>query len=266
MLRRIRDYEQLFSVIYVPDLPLTGPGSELAKFVHSFLELAVHTNYSHYWQLPSVLKNSDIPLIPLHKEIEFREINHRYKTLWPDFDSYIFSNTEVISKSNESLYRLYAAVENLDIDYSFFYGENMKGFFRYLAEICSPRTSRPYHEDIHEVLKSVEGSFSDVANLFSLVVSSFYRKSDRMLLLGDATDDVLDEIYVPGGNEFNVIKGSHHGTTFGWSLEKLSTEYLTISRNKHERSDITSIHPSYYQALYTRYILSTEHLDHCLIL
>lgn len=265
MINRISGYAKLFKIMYVPDLPFSGPGSQLAEFIRVFVELALHTNYSFYWQLPVVLKNSGIPIIPLHEGMKFSEVGHRFKTLWPDLYSQLFVDEDVIAKSQECLSRLYGAVEDIRIDYSFYYGENMKGFFRHLAEISSPRTSRPYHEDIHKVLRSVERSFSEVANLFSLVVSSYYRKTDRMLLLGDATNDVLDTIKIPGGNEFNLIKSSHHGSFFGGSLAKLSTEYLTISRSKRDYPRITMIHPNYFTYLNSKCILSTEHLGHNLI-
>lgn len=144
---------------------------------------------------------------------------------------------------------------------------SMERFFRDLEmeELRYHELPEQIREEIHETLKQVEREFSDIANIFSIAFRTHYKRRSRFLFLGDLTDDLLNQITVPGNKRYECFKTAHHGTAFGKALRNMSTDFLLVSRSQKEFPNIKKINDGYLSKMRYQMLLSTEFLGDCYI-
>lgn len=258
---------RLFSKIYVPWIPFEDPGLELGRAIMDYLSAAVLVDYSYYRILPEIFGKTAFPVVPCKKGIYVKEASQNLRVLWPDILHPILGTDKIRRIARN----VKGSIEPLLSDFGFRvpdFGkeDSVAMFFGYLQDLKDQKLSEERKRTVQKVLDRLEGAFRKMANLLSLVATSYGTRKSRLLLLGDADEDTLDNLTIPGKGNYFCIKAAHHGASFGNALLNLSTEFLLISRNLKEFSHIGNIHPGYLMAMQHKFALSTEFLHHCLIL
>lgn len=259
--------EFLFSKIYVPALPIRGPGRDAARAIKYYISAAVLVDYSYYRILPEIFGRAKRPLVPRKKGDCIKEASQNLRVLWPDILHPILGTDEIRKKARQIIELIELSLTHSDFKFPLFEaGDSLLGFFENLEYLRDQELSNKRKNMIQRVLSKVEGSFRNLADLFSLVANSYRKRHSRFLFLGDVRYSILNRIAIPGKRHYSCIKAAHHGTRFGKALADLSTEFLLISRNKKELSGINIIHSGYLCDIDYRMILSTEFLRHCHII
>jgi len=262
----IKNPTLVFSKIYVPYLPFSGPGFEAARAIMDFTWAAVLADYSYYRILPEIFGKTNSQIVPCKKGDFVTEGNQNLRILWPDISHSILGSNKIRQIARKVTATIESTMADLDYRVPTFQPEDsFSQFIEYVNYLKNQDLADEKKRKIQAVLGNVEGEFRTVANLLSIVAVSFRKRNGRILHLGDAEDDVLNEITISGSYNYSFIKAAHHGTCFGESISNLDTEFLIISRSKREFSDIKEIHDGYLADIQCRMILSTEHLHHCLV-
>jgi len=264
----LRRPELIFSKVYVPDLPTTGPGREAVQAIKSYLIAAVLTDYSYYRILPEISERVRQPITPCRKGEYIKESGLNLKVLWPDLSHPILGNRKIINIASEVRTRIEPFLNRHNITIPS--GEEteysaLEQFLGKLMDLRYREVLSEEREEAHRILGDIEGSFKSLANLFSLVVNTHRKRSSRFLFLGDIDDSILDQIQIPGKRYYNCLKSAHHGTYFGKALRNISAEFILVSRNQKEFQSSGKIHDGYISNIDYRIILSTEFLGHCCI-
>jgi hypothetical protein len=256
----------LFSKIYVPFLPIRGPGTLAAKAVRHFLYAAILVDYSYYRILPEIFGRAKRPIITCKRGDYIKAANQTLKVLWPDISNAILDTSETQQAAGQILSSITSLLPDLGVRIPGFEEVSTTSFFKYLEDVRRKELPNEQKGIIQHLLSELEGAFRKLANLFSIVANSYRKRYDRFLFLGDVNDSILDYITIPGKRDYAFIKAAHHGTTFGSSLKDMSTEFVLLSRSKKEFPTIRKIHDGYICDLNYNTILSTDFLGHCLIL
>lgn len=257
---------RLFSKIYVPYIPSRGPGFDAARAIMTYMSAATLVDYSYYRILPEIFSKAERSIIPCKRGDFIREANQNLKVLWPDITNPLLGSDEIrrIAKSIKQSIEPFLTDWDFRIPHS--EGEDLTiRFFEYLEYLRTRKLSEEKKRLMQRILGEIEGQFKKLANIFSLVASSYRKRHSRFLFLADVDDQILSNLKIPGKREFNCIKAAHHGTSFGNALINLSTEFLLISRNKKE-FPVKNIHDGYLFDIHYKMVLSTDFLHHCLIL
>jgi hypothetical protein len=232
-----------------------------------YLSAAVLVDYSYYRILPEIFGKTAFPVVPCKKGTCLKEASQNLRVLWPDITHPILGTKKI----RRIAHHVKQSIEPLMSEMGFKvpnFGEkdSVAMFFGYLQNLKGQELSEERKWAVQKILDKLEGAFRKMANLLSLVVTSYRHRKNRLLLLGDADEDALNNLTIPGKDNYFCVKAAHHGVSFGNALLNLSTEFLLISRNLKEFSNIGNIHPGYLIAMQHRFALSTEFLHHCLIL
>lgn len=263
-IRYFQNPGSLFSRIYVPDLPVTGPANLASRAIRNFLKLSVTTKFSHYHLLPELYSRVHAPIIPCRKGDAVRCTGNNLRVIWPDFTHPIFQSRPIQQRAKSIINTCEPYLEEMDLR-PIPEDTSVTRFFQYLDYLN--RREVPYDVTrIKNILEEMETAFQDLADTFSIVANSWRKRFGRLLFLGDIKEAVLNSIHIPGKREYTMIKAAHHGTRFGKSLNDLSTEFLVISRDIKEFPRLRDIHKNYYKSINAVSIISTEHLSHSIIL
>jgi len=258
--------ELLFSKIYVPFLPIHGPGTLAAKAVRYYLYAAILVDYSYYRILPEIFGRTRRPIIPRKKGDYIKEANQTLKVLWPDISNPILGTNGIQKAADYIIRPIRSRLADTDFRIPHFEEDSTTRFFKWLEDVSRQELPNERKRIIQGLLSELEGAFKGLANLFSIVANSYRKRHSRFLFLGDVNDSILDCITIPGKRNYSLIKAAHHGTAFGRSLKDMSTEFVLISQSKKEFPTIRNIHDGYVCDLNYNAILSTDFLGHCLIL
>lgn len=128
--------ESLFSKIYVPWIPLKGPGLEIGHAVMTYLSAAVLADYSYYRILPEIFERTNFQFFPCKKGDNIKEASQRLKVLWPDISNPILGTKKIRSMA----YRLKRSIDPLLTDLGFKISisekeESIVAFFSYLKDL-----------------------------------------------------------------------------------------------------------------------------------
>lgn len=256
----------IFSKIYVPYLCPHGPASHASNFVIKYLILAIISKYSYFDVLPEIFVRSRRPIKMLKRGDLIKGPHQNFKVFWPDLYNIIIFNRKLehlIKKYNKLLEKFF---KNLNIEFHDFETEDdVVNLFQHLYEIRNMDMKEDKKHIIHGNLIELKNIFSRTANLFSLGFTSIYKRKDRFLFLGDIPNHVLNVISVPGKKSYHSIKASHHGSSFGNSLNYIRTNFILISRNQREFPLLKPIHPKYFRNIIYNDMLITEKIGHCIV-
>lgn len=267
LFRHFSQPNSLFSKIYIPDLPIVGPGMEASRAVMCFLMTSVLSDFSHYRALPEVFSKSKRPVVFCKKGDNIREAGLHLSILWPDL-RHPFLGSDRIKKAARIVRETVEPVlSRNDIPVPSEYGEDysMETFFTNLEEIRNNKVAEEEERIIHHTLRQVERQFRNLADVFSIVFRTYRSIRSKFLFLGDAPDNLLDQMRIPGYKSYHFLKASHHGTRFGKALRNMVTEFVLISRNRKEFPGISDISEKYIMDIQYDMLLSTELLGDCYI-
>lgn len=188
------------------------------------------------------------------------------KVLWPNVWDSLLNSHRIQNLSKTIKDTIDSTFADLNIEFPEFEGEDaVLQFFKYLSSLRQEELPDDKKRTALRSLIELEGVFNEVANLLSIIAVSYRKRHERILLLGDADNDILDSITIPGNNNFCYIKAAHHGTMFGDALKNTSTEFLLISRSKKEFPRTDPVNNGYLLKSRCKLILSTEYLHNCFI-
>lgn len=257
---------KLFSNIYVPDMPAVGPGRHVTHAIMEFLALASLIDFRNYRILPDIFRLLKKRPIPRRKGQTIREANLSFYVFWPDIDHRILRTPSIIKKAKMMRQKIKPWLEKYGIPTEY-EGDNLLAqFFEYLVqELSLEETFGREREELEKTLRDLEETFKDLGNLLSLAFKTYdSRENEKLLFLSDLDNRVLDRIHIARSSyTYDFIQAAHHGTEFGKSLHKMSTEYLLVSRNQEEFHRINPIHEGYFSQMRFRFMLSTECLGSC---
>jgi len=255
--------EKFFLNIYVPDLPATGPQREIGTAIQEFLWLACFARYQYFYILPEILKRTRKFPIACHSGQTIQEAGLHFNVVWPDLSSPVLLKRRIRKRARI----VKSVVQRVSEKYGIplppeIQRFSMEQFLRNLTDLPPSKLSEPEIQDVHKNLRRIEDIFhDDLANVFSLALKSSDRNNTRLLFLGDLPEEVLN-IIDAGSGRFHLIKAAHHGTEFGKNLEKVSTGFVLVSRNKNEFPNLHEIHQGYLDNLGAP-MLITELLGSC---
>ena len=262
----LRKPELLFHQVYVPYLPFQGPGYQAARAIMDYISAAVLVDYSYYRILPEIFGKTARPIVPCKKGDHIKEASQNLRVLWPDIWNPALGTDRIQRIARHVQQSIEPVLSDLDFQIPVFReADSVLAFFEYLEDLRRQELPEQGKRRVQGILSEIEGAFKDLANSFSIIANSYRKRHSRFLFLGDAEDQILDTIKVPGRSDYICIKAAHHGTNFGKAISGLSTEFLLISRSKKE-FPIKDLHDGYLLKLGYRTILSTEFLRHCLVL
>ena len=259
---------RLFSNIYVPDMPTTGPSRHVTYAVMEFLAVANVVNFRNYRVLPDIFRKCKKVPIPRKKGQFIREAGLAFYVFWPDPSHKALQTASIIQKAKMARQEIKPWIDKYGISIADEKGVSMEQFFDLLQELSIREVPEPEEvKKVEKTLRKLEGIFKKSADRLSLGFKTCdERESEKFLFLGDLENTVLNRITIAKSDyAYDFVKASHHGTRFGRSLRKLSTEFLLVSRNQHEYSRIRDIHSGYFNQMRCRLILSTEFMGTCQI-
>lgn len=272
LFRWFKHPDALFSKLYLSNLPIRGPGREATLAIMDYLKVAMFSDFLHYRILPEMYDlfiKTGRPIVFCKKGVIIHEASLHLKVFWPDLYHPSLRSKKVKEKASAVREKIEPIMDRYNIPKPSRYGTDysMERFFRDLEieELRYRELPEQIREEVHETLKQVEREFSDLANIFSIAFRTYYKRRSRFLFLGDLTDDLLNQITVPGNKIYECFKTAHHGTTFGKALKKMSTEFLLVSRSQKEFPNIKKINDGYTSKMRYRMLLSTEFLGDCYI-
>jgi len=268
LFRWFRHPEALFSNIYLPNLPVTGPGRQAALAIMDFLKVSVFANFANYRILPEIFTKTQRPIVFCYKGVTINEANLPLKVFWPDLYHRSLGSSDVKQKA-EGVRRIIEPImdrynilkpSTYDTDYSMerFFGDLEREEIRY-REL--PESEKKI---IYRVLEQVEKDFSELANLFSIAFRTHRKRKSRFLFLGDLPSKILSKIVIPGNKSYDCIKAAHHGTEFGRALSSISTAFILVSRNRKQKRE-KRINEGYISKMQYDTLLVTEFLGDCII-
>jgi hypothetical protein len=261
-------HDELFSNIYVPDMPTVGPSRHITYAIMKFLAVANLINFSNYRILPDIFTTCRRPIVPRKKGDIFQEADLSFHVFWPDPNHQILKAPSIVKRAETVTRKINPWIEKYRIQIADRdEGISMEEFFGLIQELRHREVQEPERREVEKTLWGLEETFRSFADLLSLAFTSFDCEHDeRFLFLGDLTNRVLNQITIPiRYRAFNFVKASHHGTRFGKSLLKISTEFLLVSRNQREHPQLNSIHKGYFHQMRSRIVLNTEFLNDCYI-
>ena len=257
--------EALFSKIYLPDLPITGPENNASHAMQDFLKVSCILNYGRYRILPDLLANSKLPKVWCREGTLIKELNPELRVFWPDFTNSFLRSEKIWHTANAIRERIKPIMSQFNIrepselaeDYS------LASFFNDLErEIRHSDRSTNDAKEVYKQLAEIEGDFLTLANTFSIAFRTHYNRKPRYLFLGDIEGDILNRISIPNSSSYDFIKASHHGTEFGSRLENMLTRFLLISRVENS-GKLKAIHEGYINKINYEMLLSTGFLGNC---
>jgi len=268
LFRWFKHSEALLSNIYLPDLPIIGPGRQAALAIMDFLKVSVFADFSDYRILPEIFKKTRRPIVFCKKGVTIPEASLHLKVFWPDLYHPSLENEKVKRKANAVREIIEPTMDRYGIPKPSKYGTDysMERFFRDLEieEIQYHELREQVRKEICKTLEQVERAFSELANIFSIAFRTYYKRKSRFLFLGDLTGNILNQISIPGTNRYDCMKAAHHGTEFGSALKDMSTKFLLVSRNERYKK-IKKIHDGYISKMRYKMLLSTGFLGDCYI-
>jgi ribonuclease BN (tRNA processing enzyme) len=265
LFRGFANPEKFFSTVYLPDLPLYGPGIDASFAMMDFMMVSVLANFSHYRILPEIFEKVGVKHMFCRKGYKIHEADLPLKVFWPDFFDMILQTRSVKATVATMRSILEPIMDHHDIrkpsqmpQYS------MESFFRDIQreDLRYRRLREQERKEICDTLERIEKSFNDLANIFSLAFRTHYKRKSRFLFLGDLEGSILNKISIPGTGRYECVKSSHHGTEFGSALNCVSTKILLVSRNEKYRG-IRKIDDGYIHKLPHEKLLSTGFLGNC---
>jgi len=252
----------LFSEIYVPRLPLRV-NRHVGKAIFLYLMASVIVNFRGSRILPQIFRRFGRPASTLQKGDKINAIGQKMNVIWPDLSSNLLSTKEVYERSNKIITNLQPLLERYDIQIDNYIDQNDT---LELLSILNEFINRDIHsEEIERILNELEVEFKYLNNLISLVLITYVKRKDRIILLGDVPKKVIDILNINRRPEYRVIKAAHHGTEFGNSLRGLNNDILLISRNCGEYKALRKVNYGYYCEMNNRLILSTENVKSSII-
>jgi hypothetical protein len=232
-----------------------------------FTSAAVLVDYSYYRILPEIFGKTGCPIVPRKKGEFITEAGQNLKVLWPDVTHPVLGTDKIKGIARKVTESIEPVMADLDFRVPAYQKEDsFSRFFDHINYLKDQDLSTEKKLEVQAMLSRIERAFHRVANLFSIVAVSFRKRRGRLLFLGDAGNEVLDAIAIPGNSDYNFVKAAHHGTSFGKAMSNLKTEFLVVSRSKREFPRLKPIHDSYLTDIQFKMILSTEFLHHCLVL
>lgn len=272
LFRRFKHPDALFSKLYLPNLPIRGPGREAALAIMDYLKVAIFSDFLYYRILPEMYDlfiKTGRPIVFCKKGVIIDEASLRLKVFWPDLYHPSLGSKRVKEKASAVRKIIEPLMERYDIPKPSRYDTaySIEKFFQDLRreELRYRKSPEQIRGEIYETLEQVERDFSDLANIFSIAFRTYYKRRSRFLFLGDLTDDLLDQIIILGNRRYECLKAAHHGTTFGRALRNMSTEFLLVSRSQREFPNIKEINDGYISKMRYQMLLSTEFLGDCYI-
>lgn len=249
--------------IYIPELPMVGPQSEIGFAVKEFLHLAALVRYKKFRLLPEIFKHSNRAAVCCQAGDTIPEAGLNLRVIWPDLSSQVLQTARILNRARavrrilrkvSQMYSLPIPEEQKE--------ESMKSFLWRLMKIDPRELNKTETRKIQNILRFVEETFNDeLANYLSLVFRSSDQDLTHLLFLGDAPRKVLDIIDV-GSSRYDLIKAAHHGTEFGSSLGRVDADFLLISRNRLEFPMLQDIDYRYLNH-FASHVLSSESLGSC---
>jgi len=258
--------EKLFSTVYFPDLPLSGPAKVASFAMMDFMIVSVFADFSYYRILPEVFEKAGVNHKFCRRGCTIPEANLPLKVFWPDFAHASLQTNKVRERAYIVRRILEPIMDHHDIQMPSRYENeySMERFFQDIQkeELRYPRVDERERKDICDALEHLESSFHDLANIFSLAFRTHYKRKNRFLFLGDLESSILNKISIPGAGRYECVKSSHHGTEFGTALDWVSTEILLVSRDE-KRQRIRKIDDGYIHKLRHEKLLSTGFVGNC---
>lgn len=257
----------LFSKIYLPNLPIVGPGREATLAIMDFLKVAVYANFLSYRILPEIFTKTRRPVVFCEKGTPIHEASLPLKVFWPDLSHPTLGSRKVKKKACiireivEPIMDRY----NIPKPSDYYTDYSMEKFFQQLKEIPYFDLQERERRKIHETLKQIERVFSKLADIFSIAFRTHYSRGTKFLFLGDLTNDLLNRITIPGNKQYDCLKAAHHGTRFGSALRNISTDFILISRSQRDFPNIKQINSGYISEIQYHILLCTEFLGDCYI-
>jgi hypothetical protein len=258
--------DRLFSNIYVPDMPTTGPNGHVTYAIMEFLAVASVINFRNYRILPDIFRKCKKRPIQRKKGQFIHEAGLSFYVFWPDPSHKALKTASIIQKAKMARQKIKPWIDKYRISIADEKGVSIEQFFDLLQELSLREVPEPEErKQVEKTLRQLEGIFKKSADRLSLGFKTYNQaKGEKFLFLGDLENAVLNRITITKGEfAYDFVKASHHGTRFGKSLRKLSTEFLLVSRNKGEYSRISDIHNGYFSQMRCRLVLSTEFLGTC---
>lgn len=267
LFRLFRQPDALFSTIYLPDLPIVGPGRYAALAVKSFLCASVAFNFRHYRILPEIFTRSKRPVVFCKKGVFINEAGLHLRVLWPDLYHLFLGTKRVVEAARIVVEMVERLLGQYGVPIPSEEGENysMQRFFSDLREMSRREISGREKKQIHHILREVEQHFRGLADVFSIVFRTHRSVRSKFLFLGDVPDDLLDQMSIPGNRSYDCIKTAHHGTRFGAALKNMEAEFVLVSRSQREFPGIKEIANGYITDIGFEMLLNTEFLHDCYI-
>ena len=258
--------QRLFSKVYVPDLPASGPAQQISRAIMEFVTLASKVDFRNYRILPDIFNLLKRKPIPRRKGQTIREAKSTFYVFWPDIDHRRLKKTLIIKKAREMRKRMKSFVHKYKMPTEFDADNLVEQFFEFLTRKEGSEPTEPLErEQVKKILCGLEKDFKDLGDHLSLAFKSYDNKEKtKFLFLGDLSSEILSSISISRRSyTYDVIQAAHHGTRFGKSLENLSTRYLLVSRSQQDFSNIQPIHNGYLNRKRFAFILDTEFLGNC---
>lgn len=258
--------DRLFSNIYVPDMPTTGPSRHVTYAVMEFLAVAIVVNFRNYRVLPDIFRKCKKAPIPRKKGQFIREASLSFYVFWPDPSHKALQTASITKRAKMLRQEIKPWIDEYKISIADEKGVSMEQFFGLLQELSLREVPDPEEvKKVEKTLRKLEGIFNKSADRLSLGFKTHNEpKGEKFLFLGDLENTVLNRITITKSDcAYDFVKASHHGTRFGKSLHKLSTEFLLVSRNQREYPGIRDVHNGYFSQMRCRLMLNTEFLGTC---
>jgi hypothetical protein len=272
LIKLFKNLDKCFSEVYLPELPAAGPGSEVSRFLASFVVLASLSGLSYYRIIPELFR-SKCRIRPVSRGGKIKALGQSLDVIWPDLKHNILNRGRIFLEARAATRRIEEVLKEAGIgpvpseseretgnDES---SEN-QGLLGWILHNTIEEGARLGDPATTGILTETEELFRKVSDRLSLAFVGVPNDSTRpVLFLGDLTNGILNVLGqtrasdIPS-TELNIIKTAHHGTRFGKVLAGLKTWTLTISRNEAEFPSIDPVDSRYQTLLTPSITLNTE--------